>query len=475
MSGHTAVVPPLLVLPVENQVRELDAKLFLAAAAAEHGVRVIIGSQPFVFMAMTDLPSSVFVAKSMRSVNDQTLALIRAAGHEIVAWDEEALVRFDSPEYYPWRYSPRTFACISHLFCWGRNDAEFFAAYPGYRGAPIHVTGNPRLDLLRPELRGYFDRAAARLREKHGRFVLINTNFSFVNNYLKSLNLVRTKTDGTPIGLSRTGRGFTLAFAAGMAAHQRAILESFCDLLPRLSQAFPQSRFILRPHPSENHAMWRQVAAGLPNVEVIHDGNVVPWLIACQGLLHNGCTTAVEAAVLGTPAIAFQPVRAREFDYRLPNLLSYCGETSAEVVALTRRLLAGELQHTATAETNPALRDHLASTSGPLAVDRILAVLCELGYLNQRQVAGTRVSRAIGRVGLRGRAGIQRLKMRLPGHRQNFAHHQHQFPALEVAELNDRIARLGGHLNRFENVRASAVSSNIFKIAAESTGENRTD
>ena len=37
---------PLLILPVENQVRELDAKLLLACVAAEHGFASDLGSTP---------------------------------------------------------------------------------------------------------------------------------------------------------------------------------------------------------------------------------------------------------------------------------------------------------------------------------------------------------------------------------------------------------------------------------------------
>ncbi|MCC7413109.1 MAG: hypothetical protein IT495_15950 [Gammaproteobacteria bacterium] len=454
----------MLVLPVENQVRELDAKLLLAAAAAERGFQVLLGSQTFVFMAMPDLPRSLFIAKSMRSVNDDTLALIRASGHEIVGWDEEALVRFESPEYYAWRYSPRTFRNISRLFCWGQDDAEFFAGYSGYRGAPIHITGNPRLDLLRPELRAYFDQSVARIRQAHGRFVLINTNFSFVNNHIGSLNLVRRGARGGQVYLSRTGRGLSLAFGIGMAAHQKSILDAFRTLLPLLSAEFAQTKFIVRPHPSENHDTWRRCVASLPNVEVIHDGNVVPWLIACLGLLHNGCTTAVEATVLGTPSISFRPRRAEMFDYQLPNALSHQGTTTGEMIKLVEALLANELSPGGPGPNSALLDRHLASTHGPLAVDRIMTVLT--GTAHSKEIASVSAScgRAAARTAMRGRTLIQHVKMHIPGHRQNLCHHAHQFPPISAGELDSRIARYGSQLGRFAGVRATTLSPNIFSI-----------
>ena len=44
-----------LIIPVESQVRELDAKLLLACVAAERGFPVVIGSSAFVHHAMASL------------------------------------------------------------------------------------------------------------------------------------------------------------------------------------------------------------------------------------------------------------------------------------------------------------------------------------------------------------------------------------------------------------------------------------
>ena len=43
---------PSLIVPVESQVRELDAKLLLAAVAAERGFSVVFGSRAYVHHAM---------------------------------------------------------------------------------------------------------------------------------------------------------------------------------------------------------------------------------------------------------------------------------------------------------------------------------------------------------------------------------------------------------------------------------------
>ncbi len=48
------------------------------------------------------------------------------------------------------------------------------------------LTGNPRFDLLRPELRDYYAPEAARLKKRYGPYLLVNTNFADSNHYMGS-------------------------------------------------------------------------------------------------------------------------------------------------------------------------------------------------------------------------------------------------------------------------------------------------
>jgi len=457
-------MPATLILPVENQVRELDAKLLLACVAAERGWSVVLGSRTFVNFAMPDLPRGVFVAKSMRSISKRTMGIIHDLGHRIVAWDEESLVRYSSPEYYAWRYSRDTFEFIDELFAWGPDDAAFFRSYEGYAGEPVHVTGNPRVDLLRPEVRGYFDRDVQALKARYGDFILVNTNFSFVNNFVPSLNLIERGSTPGQDRVSRTGRGMSLPFAAGMAAHQQAIYDHFRELMPKLASWFPGQRVVLRPHPSENHEVWRQVLAGCPQIEVVHEGNVVPWLLAAKVLLHNGCTTAVEATVLDTPAVSFMPVTSEVYDYHLPNGLSHQAHTPEAVHERLAAIMSGREGPLRGELRERLLARHLAATDGALACDRVLDALRVNGYAlgppglppARRWLRGWLASRY--------RTVKKRFNSLIPHHRNGAAYHAHRFPGVTAEALNERIARFGERLGRFASVRAEARSPHVFGI-----------
>ena len=79
-------------------------------------------------------------------------------------------------------------------------------------------------------------------------------------------------------------------------------------MLPEIAEAFPDMRIVVRPHPVEKHAAWEEIAARHDNVELAQEGNVLPWLLAARALIHNGCTTGVEAYGLGVA----EAVRASE-------------------------------------------------------------------------------------------------------------------------------------------------------------------
>jgi surface carbohydrate biosynthesis protein len=454
-----------LILPVESQVRELDAKLMLACAAAERGFRVIIGSRAFVHYAVASFPRGIYLAKSMRSLSELMFGVLKRLGHEIVAWDEEALVRFPRDDYYRRRLSAKALRRVSRLFAWGEDDAELFREFPDYPGTPIDVTGNPRIDLIRPDARHYFDDEVAEIRERFGEFVLINTNFGYVNSFASKLNLIREpKTAGGEPELSENARDMHPHFARGVAAHKQALFEHFRALIPMLADALPRHSIVVRPHPSEDHGVWRDAAGDHGNVHVVNQKSVIPWLIATSALVHNGCTTAVEATVLGRPAIAYRPVSAEGFDCELPNSLSHEAFDREELLSKLRAVLAGELGLRSDSGQRARLERHIAALEGPLASDRIVDALCVAGYRNRHfprpplpQYLGTRLL-------VDGRTLSKRLKGLRTGHRNTREFHDHRFPGTSVGDLGQRIQRFGKQLGRFGKLRLTQRSDHIYCI-----------
>ena len=441
-----------LIIPVENQSRELDAKLLLSCVAAERGFPVVLGSRFFIHLAAASLPRGVYLAKSMRSLSDRMFDILRKVGHEIVAWDEEALVRAPDTQYWERRLSPGTVRKVSAIIAWGSDDARTYREYPGYSGAPIHITGNPRVDMMRREVRSFYDEEVKSIRERFGRFVLINTNFGWNNHFVPDFAKIND------VGRRKD------EFMTNLFAHRSALFEHFKEMVPALSKALPEVTILVRPHPTESHVLWNEIARGLGNVAVVHEGNVIPWLMACEVLVHNSCTTAVEAYILDTPAIAYQPVRMKAFDDELPNRLSHPVSSSDELARTLRSILAGEKRINEFPSRRQQIERHVAALDGPLAAERLVDVLEQSGYASRLPPRPNASQYFRGWVHANARAVVKTINTRRPGHRNSIAYHAHRFPDVSVAELSRKVERLGRQLGRFAKVRVRRHSRHIFKI-----------
>ena len=93
-----------IIIPVENQVRELDPKLLLAGIAVQRGFSVIIGSHREVDFRIASFPRSLYLNKSMTARNLKMFRIMQGLGHEILTWDEEALVHLPAGTVHWFRF-----------------------------------------------------------------------------------------------------------------------------------------------------------------------------------------------------------------------------------------------------------------------------------------------------------------------------------------------------------------------------------
>ena len=195
-----AASPSTIIMPVENQVREMDAKILLSCVAAERGFPVLIGSRAYIHFKTASVPRGVYMAKSMKDRSIRMFKLLSQNGHDILAWDEEGLLREPDVIYHRWRLSAVAMRDIALLTTWGEDNARAFRDFSGYENTPIKVTGNPRIDLLRPELREFYRPEAEAIQNRYGKFILINTNFSKVNHYYPDLGELKQAAEGKKPG-----------------------------------------------------------------------------------------------------------------------------------------------------------------------------------------------------------------------------------------------------------------------------------
>jgi surface carbohydrate biosynthesis protein len=459
---------PLLLIPVENQVRELEPKLLLACVAAEHDFSSVIGSRREMEFNIDAFPQSIYLSKSMTI---RSLLFFRVAQYfdiEIVTWDEEALVHLPPETYFSRRLDPRAIKYVSHLFAWGEDNARLWRQYSHLPdGIPIHVTGNPRSDMLRPELRLFYKKEVEEFKARYGDFILVNTNFNHVNAFGPDMNLFKsTKNSGQKAMFGRAARGMSREYAEGLRDHKKAVFQDFQRIIPRLEKVFPENAIVVRPHPTENHEVYRKIADQCERVYVTNDGNVVPWLMATRALIHNGCTTGVEAYVTGTPAISYRESINETYDngfYRLPNLMSHQCFAFEELRDMLQKILKGELGAANGGERQRLIDDHLAGKTGPLACERMLDVLDKIS--DNISGEGSISKQAQRWLVTRGLHLAKQIKSKLPGSHNRPEFQRHRYPGISHEELHTKLSQFQHLLGNSRQLKIEQISPVMFKIS----------
>jgi surface carbohydrate biosynthesis protein len=469
MSITTAKVP--LLLPVENQVRELDPKLLLACIAARRGFPSYIGPRREMHYNITSFPRGIYLSKSITVSSYLVFRILRNLGHEVVAWDEEALVHLPAKTYYSRRLSPWAIAHVSHLFAWGEDNAELWRRYPRLpANTAIDVTGNPRNDLLRPELHAYFNSEVEKIRRSYGAFILVNTNFNHVNAFTPVQNLFRpVEKPGKIPEFGRAARGMSREYAEGLRDHKQAIFKDFQSMIPALAKAFPDYTIVVRPHPTENPQIYDDIASRCERVIVTNEGNVVPWLLATQALVHNSCTTGVEAYVMKAPAITYRASINETYDfgfYRLPNLISHTCFNFEELVATLKKILNGELGPADGDDRKQLIEQYLAAQEGPLACERMVDELEKISSAWAQRPKPGFGSRLIGRSLWAVRTAIKRNKDSRPGSHNKPEFQRHRYPEVSLNDMKERVSRFQQLLGYSNELKVERFFDQFFQISA---------
>jgi surface carbohydrate biosynthesis protein len=225
---------------------------------------------------------------------------------------QEGFIYRSGDDYIQRRVHSETIDSIDYLFLWGERQKQDLERFLGkVRG--FHVTGNPRIDLLHSRFRKSWQAEAEAIRETHGDFVLFTSRFSAVNHFRRSLDetLDRRKEQYTDAAEATIGERYEI---------RKRLFADYMQTIGDIAQRLPELKFVVRPHPVENADVWRGRFAGAGNVEICDEGAATPWLSAARCVVHNACTTGIEAYLLDRPVVEYHPasIPRGEFDPVFP-------------------------------------------------------------------------------------------------------------------------------------------------------------
>ena len=295
---------PVLYLTIEIMNREFDSRLLMAAHALEAGLTVVVGQQWSIFQNLANFPPGVLVAKTVNAIQARSMAAAKACGHIVAATDEEVLAMAVADGFLK-AFSPIAVeACDLFLAQSDQHKESIEQAFPQMRGK-VAVTGNPRVDLMGPALRKKFDGEAQKIRDEVGPFVLFNTNYSYTNSVWGSLQGVANI--AIQAGVLDPKKPETVEEFKQNVAFEVANRQAMAAMMNWTANHLASHRVVIRPHPGEKPEYWQQAANNHPRVRVVPRSHHIPWILASDMVVHTSCTTGLEAAIMGKPAINLSP------------------------------------------------------------------------------------------------------------------------------------------------------------------------
>jgi len=457
---------PWLLIPIETKVREFEAKLLLSVYGVLNGFNVILGEQVELKRHLRNLPRGILIEKSITPYQINGLKRSKSLGNKLVAWCEEGLVYRNSEIYKQIRISEESMSLVDIFFCWGNKQSKDIIEKLPHVTNKLNLSGNPRFDLLRPEFRTLFSDRSKELKNKHGRFILIPSNFALINHFrgadfVKSLQTVR----------GHRSNKESLEYIEGWKDHLYKIFESFLDLVPAIASNFFDHEIIVRPQPSENYDSWRSAISGLENVSVINEGNIIPWIMASEVVIHNSCTTGVETYLLDKPVIAYCPYSSDIYDSKLPNALSLQVYTISELINSIRSILENgnswKNQFGVDSTRRELARQYIMGIDNETSCERIIKAIKILNCMPDK-FSNSMFNRILIKT-INAVYPVKMLAARLMGHVvAGDQYITHKFPGLSIEEIRDSVSGIENVLEQKNTVAVDRIDGlkNVYKITA---------
>ena len=359
---------------MEIASRELDSRLLIALFACREGIEVVTGQKWLLQKNAGQMPSGIWIFKTVTPGDAKQMMRIRKLGHRISAIDEEMPGLGEGSGRLRW-VDRRSIETSEAIFCLGSQHIRaMMAKFPEYAQKYIE-TGNPRWDFLRPELRSVYAQDAAVIRAKYGAFILVNTNIGLVNSAKNSAKaLIDSLTSDGRIDLADP---IDRDFIDNLKEFEAANFAAAIPLVKRLRDEFPSHAVVLRPHPTERIEPYENVLNGEDRIHILREGPAAAWLSACDVLVHTSCTTATEAFALGRPSVCFQTIPSPLHTYFLSGVLSTIAKNEDEVIAKVKLVFAGKPDQSNEAFQREVFGRFFAAQDGPFAAQRIASFMAK--------------------------------------------------------------------------------------------------
>ncbi|MBR0757034.1 hypothetical protein JQ604_33040 [Bradyrhizobium jicamae] len=378
---------PHICLIVDNPLRDLEGLVLLGRQLATRGARVTLVPMYEQGFDVPALRPDLVVVNYTRPNNADLIKSYKRAGILVGVLDTEGTGGKNADQFAE---IVKTTGCpdLVDFYCvWGQAQYVAFRDHGTVPEKLLHATGCPRFDFCAAPWREALPRPSI-----GSGYVLINTNFPVANPRFSSGPAHEEQ--------AMIDVGYTPEFARQFVTESAQAYRAVLDTSIRLAQHFADTQFVLRPHPFENIHSYDRLAE-LPNAHVIQHGTSLEWINGARLLIHQNCSTALEAAMLQVEPLSMEWFNTPSLRLEAPTSVSRSTTSEAELFELVRLGLDGQLPPPApqVAAARRQIIGDLYTAADGASASRVADVVLAAIEAARR---GERVTAATGRPSLRG-------------------------------------------------------------------------
>ena len=421
-----------IYIPVEVKTRELKAKVLLSKQLMQAGFEVFLGRKSEMQRLCEYARPGIFLAPGAFKNLEMYFKRLKNRGFFIAVNEEEGLVTYKSEMYEEMRLDRSVLSLVDLFVAWGDEGRQIATNFMQSKSFQCVAIGNPRIDLLKPPYIHLFEEETFYLKEKYGNFLLFPSSFSSVNHFDSSINYIEELKKKKTLRSRSSIENFSRYFRV-----KKNTFNLYLKAIEALASDMPHKNFVIRPHPSESHHAYKTLELSKNNIFVDGRFSIQPWLLACDGLVHHYCTTAVEAALLQKPIFGFRPfpdnLSEKEFPFNIsevsgsiPELRQSISKIDSDAVDFS--LSSGQLKE---------LRHHLAGVDSD-SISKELS-LCLLELAKKQGAAKNSIDF---------RSALNFLRDMVPSQKNN-QYIDHKFDGISIKEIQKILSSLSADLNRY--------------------------
>jgi len=320
---------PHVCLIVDNPLRDLEGLVLLGRQLAAKGATATLVPMYEQGFDVPALRPDMVLVNYTRPNNADLIKSYKRAGILVGVLDTEG-IGGKNPDQFAEMVKSVGCTDLVDLYCvWGRAQHAAFLRRGTVPAAQLHATGCPRYDFCAEPWRAALPKPSI-----EPGYVLINTNFPVANPRFSDSSSAEED--------SMVQAGFSREFARQFIVDAGKAYRSVVETSIRLAKHFKDVQFVLRPHPFENIASY-DVLAELPNFHVRQDGTSLEWISGARLLVHQNCSTAIEATMLKVEPLSMEWFNTPSLRLDAATRVSRGAGSESDLLELVQQGLDGRL------------------------------------------------------------------------------------------------------------------------------------